>query len=309
MRTEEQSSAFVDLSEGKLRDVLDETGYVAGDDIVTTILLSLRLGKPLLIEGEPGCGKTELGKVLAEGFETELIRLQCYEGLTAESALYEWNYAKQLLALQSNERAVVDGESVFSEDYLLERPLLKALSQTGETPPVLLIDEIDRADEEFEALLLEILSDFQVSIPEFGTVRAETPPIVVITSNRTRGLSDALKRRCVYLHIGPPSFEKEREIVRRKVPELDPGLAAESVGLAQRLREEPLLKQPGVSETLDLARAVATLREDGQDTLSEIDIEHALGVVLKEGEDVAQLSDAKMSELLAAAEAARDVGD
>jgi len=308
MSIEEQSSAFVDLSEEKLRSILDETGYVADDDIVTTILLSLRLGKPLLIEGEPGCGKTELGKVLATGFDTELIRLQCYEGLTAESALYEWNYAKQLLALQANERAVVDGETVFSEDYLLERPLLRALSQTGDTPPVLLIDEIDRADEEFEALLLEILSDFQVSIPEFGTVRAERPPIVVITSNRTRGLSDALKRRCVYLHIGPPSFEKEREIVRRKVPELSPDLAAEAVGLAQRLREKPLLKQPGVSETLDLARAVATLREDGQESLSEMEIKHALGVVLKEGEDIAQMSDDTMDELLAAAETARNAG-
>ena len=308
MSIEDQSSAFVDLPEERLRSILEKTGYVADDGIVTTILLSLRLGKPLLIEGEPGCGKTELGKVLADGFETELIRLQCYEGLTSESALYEWNYVKQLLTLQANERAEVDGDTVFSEDYLLERPLLRALSQEGDTPPVLLIDEIDRADEEFEALLLEVLSDFQVSIPEFGTVRAEKPPIVVITSNQTRGLSDALKRRCAYLHIGPPSFEKEREIVRRKVPDLGPDLASESVGLAQRLREEPLLKQPGVSETLDLARAVATLREDGQDSLSEMDVEHALCVVLKEGEDVSQIDEELMDDLLAAAEAARDDG-
>lgn len=308
MSIEVQSSAFIDLSEDRLRSILDETGYVADDDIVTTLLLSLRLGKPLLIEGEPGCGKTELGKVLAQGFDTELIRLQCYEGLTAESALYEWNYAKQLLSLQANERSVVDGDSVFSEEYLLERPLLKALSHKGDTPPVLLIDEIDRADEEFEALLLEVLSDFQVSIPEFGTIRADQPPIVVITSNRTRGLSDALKRRCIYLHIGPPSFEKEQEIVRRKVPELDSGLAAESVGLAQRLRKEALLKQPGVSETLDLARAVATLRREGQDSLSDIDIEHALGVVLKEGEDMGQITDDLMAELLDAAEEARNAG-
>ena len=308
MSVEEQSSAFVDLPEERLRSILDETGYVADEGIVTTILLSLRLGKPLLIEGEPGCGKTELGKILAAGFDTELIRLQCYEGLTAESALYEWNYVKQLLTLQASERAAVDGDTVFSEDYLLERPLLRALSQEGDMPPVLLIDEIDRADEEFEALLLEVLSDFQVSVPEFGTVRAENPPIVVVTSNQTRGLSDALKRRCVYLHVGPPSFEKEREIVRRKVPDLDPDLASESVGLAQRLREEPLLKPPGVSETLDLARAVATLREGGQDSLSEMDVEHALCVVLKEGEDVSQVGDALMDDLLAAAEAARDDG-
>jgi MoxR-like ATPase len=308
MSTEERSSAFVDLSEAELRDILDETGYVADDDIVTTVLLSLRLGKPLLIEGEPGSGKTELGKVLASGFDTELIRLQCYEGLTAESALYEWNYAKQLLAIQANERGVSD-ETVFSEEFLLERPLLRALSQKGDTPPVLLIDEIDRADEEFEALLLEILSDFQVSIPEFGTVAAENPPIVVITSNQTRGLSDALKRRCVYLHIGPPSFEKEREIVRQKVPDLEAPLASESVAFIQELRKEPLLKRPGVSETLDLARAVETLREPGQDSLSEVEIEHAIGTVLKEGEDIGHVTDGVMDEMVSAAKEATKAGE
>lgn len=306
MSNGQSPSAFLDLTESDLRAALDSAGYVADDDIVTTVLLSLRLGKPLLIEGEPGCGKTELGKVLANGFETELIRLQCYEGLTAESALYEWNYAKQLLSLQSADGSATDSDSVFSEEYLLERPLLKALTRKGETPPVLLIDEIDRADEEFEALLLEVLSDFQVSIPEFGTVRAETHPIVVITSNRTRGLSDALKRRCIYLHLGPPSFEKEREIVRRKVPELAEPLVDESVGLIQRLRQEPLLKQPGISETLDLARAVDTLQDDGEESLADMDVENALGVLMKEGEDLAQVDEEMLGELLeAAAEAGR----
>lgn len=305
MSFEDQASAFIDLTDENLRTILSDTGYVAGDNIVTTVLLSLRLGKPLLIEGEPGCGKTELGKVLAEGFDTDLIRLQCYEGLTAESALYEWNYAKQLLALQANDGGATDGETVFSREYLLERPLLRALSQEGDTPPVLLIDEIDRADEEFEALLLEVLSDFQISIPEFGTIRAEQPPIVVITSNRTRGLSDALKRRCVYLHLDSPSFEKEREIVRRKVPLLEGSLINESVGLVQRLREEPLLKQPGVAETLDLARAMETLKTDGEGTISETEVRNTLGVLLKEGEDIAQVDDALIQELLEAANEAR----
>lgn len=302
MKGEEQSSAFADLSEEKLRSVLEKSGYVAGDDIVTTLLLSLRLGKPLLIEGEPGSGKTELGKVLSAGFETALIRLQCYEGLAAESALYEWNYAKQLLSVQASERDVAGEESVFSEEYLLERPLLQALTYEGDLPPVLLIDEIDRADSEFEALLLEILSDFQVSIPEYGTVRAQQPPIVIITSNRSRGLSDALKRRCVYLYIGPPDFEKEREIVQRKVPELSASLSEEIVAAVQRLRKEPLLKQPGVSESLDLSRAVAMLRENDESSLTDIDIQHALGTVLKEGEDIERLDDDLMGELLTAAE-------
>jgi len=309
MNRTQGASAFGDLSLADLRDVLNETEYVANDRILTTVLLSLNLGKPLLIEGEPGSGKTELGKVLADGFETELIRLQCYEGLTAESALYEWNYAKQLLSLQADEQPVADGETVFAAEFLLERPLLRALTVDGEPPPVLLIDEIDRADAEFEALLLEVLSDFQVSIPEYGTVTADTPPIVVITSNRTRGLSDALKRRCVYLHIDAPSFEKEREIVRRKVPALEASLAAETVGIAQRLRQEPVLKQPGAAETLDLARTVSTLRENGQESLTEADIEHTLDVVMKEGQDVSQLEDDLIGDLLAAAEEARQAGD
>jgi len=296
---------FGDVTEDELRGAFRATDYVADDDIVTTVLLALRLGRPLLVEGDPGAGKTELAKVLAEGFGTDLVRLQCYEGLAAENALYEWNYTKQLLAVQAEDGGVDDADaSVFTEEYLLERPLLEALSSEGDRPPVLLIDEVDRADEEFEALLLEVLSDFQVSIPELGTVRARTPPVVVITSNRTRGLSDALKRRCLYLHVEPPSFEKERAIVERKVPELDGAVAAELCAVTQRLREEPFRKQPGVAETLDWARAVAQLRaDDGDEPLSTTEIEHTIGCLLKEVEDVERVDETFLETL---ADAARE---
>jgi MoxR-like ATPase len=292
------SNAFEELTAERLESVFESTDYVAEDEITTTVLLALKLGRPLLVEGDPGAGKTELAKTLAEGFDTDLIRLQCYEGLAAESALYEWNYTKQLLAVQSGDRE----DSVFTEEFLLERPLLRALRHEGDRPPVLLIDEVDRADEEFEALLLEVLSDFQVSVPELGTVRATVPPVVVITSNRTRGLSDALKRRCLYLHVEPPSYEKERAIVRRKVPELDDAVARAVCGVTRRLREEPLLKQPGVAETLDWARALATLRDgngDG-DALTESEVRSTLGCLLKEVEDVDRVDDDLLAELVAA---------
>jgi MoxR-like ATPase len=296
-----------DVSEEDLRRAFEATDYVADGDVVTTVLLALRLGRPLLVEGEPGAGKTELAKVLANGFGTELIRLQCYEGLAAENALYEWNYTKQLLAVQAGDGGVDDGEaSVFAEEYLLERPLLEALTSDGDRPPVLLIDEVDRADEEFEALLLEVLSDFQVSIPELGTVSAETPPVVVITSNRTRGLSDALKRRCLYLYVEPPSVEKERAIVERKVPELDGAVAAELCAVTRRLRDEPFRKQPGIAETLDWARAVAQLRaDDGDEPLSATEIEHTLGCLLKEVEDVQRVDETLLETLADAAREAR----
>ena len=297
---------FADTTEPELRAAFDTTDYVAGDDIVTTVLLALRLGRPLLIEGEPGAGKTELAKALADGFDTELVRLQCYEGLTAENALYEWNYTKQLLAVQADDHGVSGDDSVFTEEYLLERPLVRALSGDHDRPPVLLIDEIDRADEEFEALLLEVLSDFQVSIPELGTVSTDRPPVVVITSNRTRGLSDALKRRCLYLHVEPPSFEKERTIVERKVPELDGAVAAELCGVTQRLREEPFRKHPGVAETLDWARAVAELRAaDDDDSLTPAEIEHTLGCLLKEVEDIERVDDTLLEALVDSARSAR----
>ncbi|WP_144901424.1 AAA family ATPase [Halobellus captivus] len=315
-------SAFASLSPSDLEDRFDAEAYVADDRTVTTVHLALTLGRPLLVEGPPGSGKTELGKVLANSFETELIRLQCYEGLTAENALYEWNYTKQLLAVQADEGTVTGdspatGESIadeggrnrsiFDEEYLLERPLLRALTVGGDVPPVLLVDEIDRADEEFEAFLLELLSDFQVSIPEYGTVTAEQPPVVVLTSNRTRGLSDALKRRCLYLHVEPPSLEDEYEIVRRKVPELDGAIAAEVCAIVARLREEAFLKQPGVAETLDWARAVAQLRHDeGEQPLTTTEIERTLGCLLKEAEDFARVDTELLEQLRAAAAAAEE---
>ncbi len=307
------------LTEAAIRERFDRQQYVADDRVVTTVHLALQLGRPLLVEGPPGSGKTELGKVLADGFDTELIRLQCYEGLTAENALYEWNYTKQLLAVQSNEGTVADDaagaadrpsdaerddrpQSVFDEEYLLERPLLRALTAGEDRSPVLLIDEIDRADEAFEAFLLELLSDYQVSIPELGTVSAEHPPIVVLTSNRTRGLSDALKRRCLYLHVEPPSFETEYEIVSRKVPELDAAIAAEVCAVVERLREESFLKRPGVAETLDWARAVAALRTDDRDRpLSTDEIERTIGCLLKEVEDVSRIDTELLEQLRAAA--------
>ena len=336
---EEPSTAFPDVTEGEVRAAFDDADYVAEDEIVTTVWLALRLGKPLLVEGEPGAGKTELAKVLASGFGSELVRLQCYEGLTAEHALYEWNYTKQLLAAQTGgagpataggrptgegtaategatteEETATEGgaeptpESVFSEEYLLERPLLRALRADGDAPPVLLVDEVDRADEEFEALLLEVLSDFQVSVPELGTVEAERPPVVVITSNRTRALSDALKRRCLYLHVTPPSVEKETAILRRKVPDLDEAVAAELCAVAARLREEPLRKPPGAAETIEWARAVSELRGaatngDGTDLSPEL-IRNTIGCLLKEVEDVERVDDEMVGELLAAAERA-----
>jgi len=310
------AGAFDAVTEADLRERFDRTDYVADDRTVTTVSLALQLGQPLLVEGPPGSGKTELGKTLAAAFDTELIRLQCYEGLTAENALYEWNYTKQLLAVQGDQGAVAGGgtrgggsgaASVFDEEYLLERPLLRALRGDGDRPPVLLIDEIDRADEAFEAFLLEVLSDFQVSIPEYGTVSADRPPVVVLTSNRTRGLSDALKRRCLYLHVEPPSFETEYEIVRRKVPELDAAVAAEVCAVVAELREESFLKRPGVAETLDWARAVARLRHGERDEpLSPGEIERTLGCLLKEAEDVTGVDDELLTRLHEAAAAATD---
>ncbi|SEW30423.1 AAA family ATPase [Natrinema salifodinae] len=299
---DEPTTTFADLTESEIRAAFEAEDYVAEDEIVTTVLLALRLGKPLLVEGEPGTGKTELAKVLASSLGSELIRLQCYEGLTAEHALYEWNYTKQLLAVQSGE----DPESsVFSEEFLLERPLLRALRSDADRPPVLLIDEIDRADDEFEALLLEVLSDFQVSIPELGTAAADRPPIAIVTSNRTRALSDALKRRCLYLYVRPPSVEKETAILRRRVPRLDDVVATELCAMVARLREEPLRKPPGAAETVDWARAVASLREDGNGTLTRETIRNTLGCLLKEGEDVDRVDEELLTDLLDAAERAR----
>ena len=246
----------------QLLEQLDQEAYVADPAIATSLHLALELHKPLLVEGHAGVGKTEIAKVLARLLGTDLIRLQCYEGLDASTADYEWNYARQLLHIRLQERNgsnEADAEArIFSEPFLLKRPLLQAIAHEGR-PPVLLVDEIDRSDEEFEAFLLEVLSDFQVTVPEIGTIRARERPHVILTSNRSRELSDALRRRCLYLWIDYPPFEKELSIVRRKVPGASEELASQIVGLVQRLRRAKLAKVPGVSETLDWAAALVVL--------------------------------------------------
>ena len=276
--------------------------YIAERDLATAIYLSLRMGKPIFLEGEPGVGKTEVAKALSRCLGSELIRLQCYEGLDVSTAVYEWNYRRQLLHLRGLEaigggdaRTAVD--DVFSTDFLLERPLLRAVRQSrrGEAPPVLLIDELDRADEEFEAYLLEILADFQITIPEIGTVAAETPPVAVVTSNRTREVHDALKRRCLYHWIDFPDYEKEVQIVLRRVPEAPEHFAAEIVRLVQALREEDLFKQPGVAETLDWTNALIAL---DQETLSDAILRDTLGVLLKYQDDLDKIDDEAVRRLL-----------
>ena len=283
--------------------------YIAERDLATAIYLSLSMGKPIFLEGEPGVGKTEVAKALARCLGSELIRLQCYEGLDVSTAVYEWNYRRQLLHLRGVEaagggaRTAVD--DVFSADFLLERPLLRAVRQSrrGEAPPVLLIDELDRADEEFEAYLLEILADFQITIPEIGTVAAERPPVAVVTSNRTREVHDALKRRCLYHWIDFPDYEKEVQIVLRRVPEAPEHFAAEIVRLVQALREEDLFKQPGVAETLDWTNALIAL---DQETLSDDILRDTLGVLLKYQDDLDKIDDEAVRRLLRKSQSAGD---
>ncbi len=273
----------------KIQTLMEGAAYITDPAIATSVYLGLTLRKPLLIEGHAGVGKTEVAKVLAQVLGTNLIRLQCYEGLDAATALYEWNYPKQLLRIkleESSPRSPEEKEAViFSEPFLLRRPLLQAISQDGQAP-VLLIDEVDRADEEFEAFLLEVLSDFQVTIPEIGTLRATLPPHVVLTSNRSRELSDALRRRCLYLWIDYPSFEKEVRIVRSKVPGVNERLAGEITRVMQGLRRMRLQKVPGVAETLDWANALAMLHADH---LEADLVRETLGCILKEAEDLKRL--------------------
>jgi MoxR-like ATPase len=279
---------------------LERQSYFADEDLTVAIFLALHLGRPLFLEGEAGVGKTEVAKVLAGITEEELIRLQCYEGLDLGQALYEWDYARQMLEIRLIEARGtgrhVDARDIMSRDFLIARPLLQAIEASREgRRAVLLIDELDRADEEFEAFLLELLSDFQVSIPELGTIRADDPPIVVLTSNRTREIHDALKRRCVYHWIDYPSPELEAAIVRRKVPGIEQGLADSLARAMERLRTMNLFKPPGVAETLDWAESLKLLH-DG--TLSPSMVERTLGVVLKYKDDIDAVRQAGVEQLV-----------
>jgi MoxR-like ATPase len=265
-----------------------ERQYIAGRGLAVSTYLALRLQRPLFLEGEPGVGKTEVAKVLASTLDTELIRLQCYEGLDISHAVYEWNYPRQILEIRLLESAhALDpkpaARELFTDAFLIKRPLLRAIEQTQARPPVLLIDEIDRADEEFEGYLLELLSDFQITIPELGTIRAAEPPVVVITSNRTREVHDALKRRCVYSWIDYPDEETERRIVAARLPEVPARLAAQITAFVQELRAAELYKAAGVSETLDWAAALVALDRDELDAGT---IDETLGILLKNQEDI-----------------------
>jgi len=273
---------------GELKERLREGSYLAGEGLATAIFLALKLQKPLFLEGEAGVGKTEVAKVLSRMLDTPLIRLQCYEGIDVNQAVYEWDYARQLLHIRTAE-ALGAGEDrsrledeLYTRRFLVNRPLLQAIEHHGDNPPVLLIDEVDRADDEFEAYLLEILSDYSVTIPEIGTVRAERPPVAILTSNRTREVHDALKRRCLYFFIDHPDMEREVEIVRLRVPDAEERLARQVARAVQRLRAMDLYKPPGVAETLDWTEALVAL---GAKELDEALIEATMGSVLKYHED------------------------
>jgi MoxR-like ATPase len=294
----------------ELQLLLERQAYIADRGLATSVYLAMKLQRPLLLEGEAGVGKTEVARALASGLETELIRLQCYEGLDINHAVYEWNYARQLLEIRLMEAAgAVDRHSaareLFTHDFLIQRPLLRALSSTQERPPVLLIDELDRADEEFEGFLLELLAEFQVTIPELGTIRATTPPIVIITSNRTRELHDALKRRCLYFWIDYPDFEKELRIVMTKVPEASAQLARQVAAFVQELRTAELYKVAGVSETLDWIAALVALDRSELDAAT---IDQTLGLLLKNREDIEAVRGERASGMLDRANALARAG-
>jgi MoxR-like ATPase len=274
--------------------------YVADRALATTLFLSLRMGRPLFLEGEAGVGKTEIAKVLAAGLDRRLIRLQCYEGLDVSSAVYEWNYSRQMIEISLAE-AAGDVEkdrlagNLFNEEFLIERPLLQSLRSDERGPPVLLIDELDRTDEPFEAFLLEILSDFQISIPEIGTISAELPPLVIITSNRTREIHDALKRRCLYHWVDFPAAERELAIVRQKLPGIAETLQLQLVAFVQKLREQDLFKLPGIAETLDWADALVQLDQVSLDTEA---VDNTLGALLKYQDDIARIRGAEAARIL-----------
>ncbi len=274
--------------------ILEDNHYISDDQITMSVFLSISLNKPILIEGPPGVGKTEIAKVLAKALDTQLIRLQCYEGLDVSQSIYDWNYQHQLLYLKMEDesKSLEDKEkTIFSDKFLLKRPLLQAISQ--DLPPVLLLDEIDRADEEFESLLLELLSDFQISIPELGTIKAKSIPHVILTSNRNRELSEALRRRCLYLWIDFPSFEKERRIIEQKLPRIDKKLAAQIVYFMQEVRQLRLQKTPGIAETLDWALALSNMHFEALDKKI---IESTLGIIIKDWQDT-RLTQDSLSEL------------
>ncbi len=296
-----QLPASIDATQTMLGDV----GYVAGRDLSTVVFLALKLGRPLFLEGEAGVGKTEIAKALAASLDRRLIRLQCYEGLDASSAVYEWNFAAQMVAIRTAEaqggaeRAALTRE-LFSEDYLISRPLLEAMRPQEGGAPILLIDELDRTDEPFEAFLLEALSDFAVTIPELGTITAPEPPIVILTSNRTREVHDALKRRCLYHWVDYPSFEREMQIVTARAPEAAETLSREVVAFVQKLRGEDLFKKPGVAETIDWAKCLVAL--DAVE-LSPAVIADTLGAILKYQDDIQKLQGSEAKRLLDAAKA------
>ena len=279
---------------------LAEFDYLADEGLATAVFLALRLQRPLLLEGEPGVGKTEVAKVLARWTGGELVRLQCYEGIDVAQAVYEWDYTRQLLHLRAAEAshtAVVE-DDLYSERFLVRRPLLAAIAATSAVPPGLLVDEVDRADDEFEAFLLEILSDYSVTVPELGTFRATTPPVVVLTSNRTRDLHDALKRRCLYHWIGHPDFERELAIVRLRVPAATEALARQVAAAVGALRGLDLYKPPGVAETIDWAQALTAL---GRDTVDATSAAATLGTVLKYREDLQRVQAEGLAAVVAAA--------
>jgi MoxR-like ATPase len=281
-------------------DLLAKADYIAERSLATVLYLALRMGRPLFVEGEAGVGKTEIAKVLSATLGRRLIRLQCYEGLDISSAVYEWNYGAQMIAIRlaeaegEGDRARIEHD-VFSERFLIKRPLLQALEPNADGPPVLLIDEIDRTDEAFEAFLLEVLADFQVTIPELGTVKAAQPPIVLVTSNRTREVHDALKRRCLYHWIGYPNAARELKILRAKVPGIAKKLSEQVVAFVQALRKEDLFKSPGVAETLDWAGALTELDVVALDPATVSD---TLGALLKYQDDIARLDGSKVKTLL-----------
>ena len=275
----------------EIQATLDDHHYITRRSLATSIYLSLKMGMPIFLEGEPGVGKTEVAKVLAQILDTELIRLQCYEGLDVHNAIYEWNYSKQILQIRLLEAGGETSkeniaQEIFGQDFLIKRPLYQAIEQKGEAPAVLLIDELDRADEEFEAYLLEILSDFQISIPEIGTIKADNPPVVVITSNRTREIHDALKRRCLYHWIDYPSAAQEFEIVKRKIPAVSEALGKQVVAFVQAIRQKDFYKFPGIAETLDWANALMKL---GTTELSADVTADTLGALLKYQDDIEKM--------------------